>query len=51
MKKSISIVTVFLSILLLTSCIMIFPSNDTIGEPQTFSIAGITLLLTDRFRE
>ena len=51
MKKSISIVTVFLSILLLTSCIMIVPSNDTIGEPQKFSKAGITLLLTDRFRE
>ena len=45
---------VILFCLVLSGCFwktMILPNNDTIGEPKTFQKDGITLVLTDKFKE
>ena len=54
--KRIVLLTVSLCLLscLLCGCfsgVMVIPNNDSIGEPQNFEKDGLTITLTDRFKE
>lgn len=52
MKKLLTFCLLILSVLsAFSGCIMVIPTNDSIGEPKTFEKGGITLTLTDRFVE
>ena len=52
--KKLFVLPILLSLaLLLSGClgVMMIPDADSIGESKTFESDGITLLLTDRFKE
>jgi len=51
MKKLIYAVILLSLMVFLCSCIIVLPSSDSIGEVKTFQKDGLTITLTDKFKE